>query len=248
MPTQTPCGMDNLVVPIPITIRGYPSLSSLKNDSGFAYIRTCAIYSQPISVSEMRPFPILLAVGLGLTLARPSPKISTVHKPHERPSRRGISPRQQAANLQARQADLPSLPTDQTNLTAPAPSTSAPFANPWLYLSNDEAAGVIAYLHNDTVLNLTAVADAGNWDNTILVLDLLAPNKSDVLSFLDNNGTAPARHAVASILFAATEEPYVQEFVVGPLPVDSNTSIWPNTWQSQAKDGKIRVFDMDSSQ
>lgn len=45
--------------------------------------------------------------------------------------------------------------------TTAAPTTSAPKANIWRSLSNDEAASVVAWLHNQTALNLTAAADAG---------------------------------------------------------------------------------------
>lgn len=45
--------------------------------------------------------------------------------------------------------------------SASAPEVSAPYANIWQELSNDEAADVIAFLHNQTDLNLTAAADAG---------------------------------------------------------------------------------------
>ena len=44
--------------------------------------------------------------------------------------------------------------------SARAPSTDAPKANVWDALSNDEAADVISFLHNQTALNLTVAADA----------------------------------------------------------------------------------------
>ncbi|WVO14532.1 hypothetical protein L204_102167 [Cryptococcus depauperatus] len=50
----------------------------------------------------------------------------------------------------------------------------------WGYLSNDEATDIIAHLHNQTQLHLTTVEDASEWDNTSLIVDVLAPNKTDI--------------------------------------------------------------------
>ncbi|ORY29317.1 putative copper amine oxidase [Naematelia encephala] len=175
----------------------------------------------------MRFFPLLAL--LGTALAMPSPKISSVRPNGRRPlSRRQLS-------------------TDSANITAAAPSASAPSDNLWKYFSNDEAADLISYLHNQTDLNLTAVADAGAWDNTILVVDVLPPAKADALAYLDNNGTKPERWATVHITFGATEEPYVQEFLVGPLPASDKTGHYPNTAGTQAKDAKIRVYDLDDT-
>ena len=58
-----------------------------------------------------------------------------------------------------------------------------------------------------------------SWDNKIILVELLQPNKSDALSYLDNGAAAPDRYARAELKFGATEEPYLQEYVVGPLPV-----------------------------
>ena len=50
------------------------------------------------------------------------------------------------------------------------------------------------------------------------------PNKTDALNYLDNNGTAPSRYARATIQNGATIQPYIQEYMVGPLPVDNTTT------------------------
>ncbi|ODO11062.1 hypothetical protein I350_01664 [Cryptococcus amylolentus CBS 6273] len=175
----------------------------------------------------MRTFALLAL--LGTTLALPSPKISSVRKPNRfgrPPQRRDII-------------------TNDANTTASSPTTSAPKDNIWNFLTNDEAAGIVGFLHNQTVLNLTAVDDAGDWDNTITVVDLLPPNKTDALSYMDGDGAKPDRYAYASILFGATEEPYAQDFVVGPLPVSSATTYYPYTYGSHSEDAKIRVYDLD---
>ncbi|KAK0543019.1 hypothetical protein OC846_006302 [Tilletia horrida] len=107
-----------------------------------------------------------------------------------------------------------------------APSVEAPEDNIWASLSDDEAAGVIGFLHNQTALNLTKADDAGAWDNMISVVDLVPPNKTEAVAYLDANGTKPQRWAKATIMFGATDSPYVQDFAVGPLPVGENATYW----------------------
>lgn len=95
-------------------------------------------------------------------------------------------------------------------------------------------------------MNLTAVEDAGDWDNIILTVELVAPNKTDALSYIDGNGEKPVREALASILFGQYEEPYVQTFKV-ELPITESTVAVPNTFGSTAPEAKIRVYDQDSN-
>ncbi|WRT68621.1 uncharacterized protein IL334_005599 [Kwoniella shivajii] len=164
---------------------------------------------------------------LGSTLALPQPKISSIRRPGWRPNRRDLH-------------------TDSTDTSSSPPTTTAPKDNIWNVLSNDEAADVISFLHSKDDLNLTSVDDAGSWDNTIMVIDLLAPNKTDALDYLDKNGTMPERWAIASLLFGATEEPYAQDWVVGPIPITNDSSYYPYTFGTHTPEAKIRVYDMDS--
>lgn len=130
------------------------------------------------------------------------------------------------------------------------PSTTAPYKNIWNSLTNDEAASVIGFLHAQESLNLTASGDAGAWDNSIMVVDLYTPNKTDALPYMHSGGSedAPARWAIASLSFGATEEPYIQEWVVGPLPLDPDTTVYyPDTYSTHGAEAKIRIYDMDDS-
>nr|XP_031863935.1 uncharacterized protein CI109_000579 [Kwoniella shandongensis]KAA5531007.1 hypothetical protein CI109_000579 [Kwoniella shandongensis] len=178
----------------------------------------------------MRAFTLFTLLA-STALAIPSPKISSVRKPGWRggPNRRR------------------DIITNQVNTTSSSPSTTASKDNIWAYLTNDEAASTIAFLHNQTDLNLTSVEDAGDWDNTIMVIDLLVPNKTDALAYLDGNGTKPERWVLASLLFGATEEPYAQDWVVGPLPISEKTTYYPYTFGTHTEDAKIRIYDMDSA-
>lgn len=55
----------------------------------------------------------------------------------------------------------------------------------------------------------------------------MAPNKTDVLPFINNKGAAPPRYARATLVFGAASEPYLQDYTVGPLPVGSDTKAQP---------------------
>ena len=80
-----------------------------------------------------------------------------------------------------------------------------------------------------------------------MVIDVNPPNKTDALDYFDIGGEIPKRWAKASISFGATEEPYVQEFVVGPLPITGESMYFPDAFGTRAEDAKIRIYDMDDS-
>lgn len=72
-------------------------------------------------------------------------------------------------------------------------------------------------------------------------ITLLQPNKSIALSFIDGNEEEPNRFARATVLFASQEQPYRQEYVVGPLPVTNATSVVPLTFPfNNEQSGKSR--------
>ncbi|KAK6992126.1 amine oxidase [Favolaschia claudopus] len=140
------------------------------------------------------------------------------------------------------------LSTVHSNSTASktfSPVTVAPKENIFISLTNDEAASVISFLHNQTELNLTSAVDAGAWDNAIEVLDLVQPNKTDALHYLDHNGAVPPRYAVARIAFGATEEPYHQDFIVGPLPISKRSTYASLDWPTTSGSAKIRNYNAD---
>ncbi|WWC90478.1 uncharacterized protein L201_005414 [Kwoniella dendrophila CBS 6074] len=174
----------------------------------------------------MWSYSLILLALLGVSSAIPQPKISALRRPGWRPHRR-------------------QLPFDSTDTSSSSPTVLAPKDNIWNSLSNDEAADVIAFLHSKNDLNLTAQEDAGSWDNTIMVVDLLPPNKTDALNYFDGDGDKPERWAIASLLFGATEEPYAQDWVVGPIPTTENSTYYPYTFGTHAHEAKIRSYDMD---
>lgn len=112
---------------------------------------------------------------------------------------------------------------------------SAPFKNIWYGLSDDEVTGLLDWLHDPAQgLNLTAKVDAGPWDNTVGVTELLHPNKTHALAYLDGGGPVPARNARVGIFVGASEESYLQDYIVRPSitrarAIDLMCPGWPNT-------------------
>lgn len=76
-------------------------------------------------------------------------------------------------------------------------------------------------------------------------MELLQPNKSDALPYLNDVAAAPDRYAKATIQFQATEEPYIQEWMVGPLPISKKTTLQPLNYLYNKGTGIQRVYDAD---
>ncbi|KAI1868215.1 hypothetical protein JX265_007038 [Neoarthrinium moseri] len=112
------------------------------------------------------------------------------------------------------------------SLDESAPTISAPKTNVWRTLSPEDNIAVYNLLHDPASgLNLTDVSTAGINDNYLFYIDTVPLNKSEVLPYLDASGPKPAQYARAIIFEGGKEEPVSQEYMVGPLPVDSKTTI-----------------------
>ncbi|KAJ0109324.1 amine oxidase catalytic domain-containing protein [Diaporthe amygdali] len=120
------------------------------------------------------------------------------------------------------------------------PTVGAPHRNIWAGLTNQEMADALDFLYKSKELNLTI--DGGS-----LAIDLLQPNKTDVLPFLAGGGIAPPRYARATLAFGSSPEPYIQEYIVGPMAKGNQTQAKPLTFLSTRQPGKkLRVYDSDS--
>lgn len=84
-----------------------------------------------------------------------------------------------------------------------------------------------------------------SWDNTIALVELLQPNKTAALPYLNGEGPAPDRYARVAIQFQATKEPYIQDFMVGPLPISSQTTLQPLNYIYNKGVGKQRIYHAD---
>ncbi|KAF4440787.1 hypothetical protein F53441_12195 [Fusarium austroafricanum] len=97
-------------------------------------------------------------------------------------------------------------------------------------LTDAEYAHVTAFLHEQKELNLTAV-----------------PNKTDALAYLEKHGPAPARYARATIQFNSQLQPYIQEYMVGPLPVRKGSTRYEElNYMFTSGRGRINVYNADS--
>ena len=77
-------------------------------------------------------------------------------------------------------------------------------------------------------------------------IELLQPNKSDALSYLDLGSALPDRYARAVVRFGATLEPYIQEYQVGPLPVvNGSTTLAQLNYIYNKGRGYQRIYDVD---
>ncbi|KAI8241344.1 hypothetical protein K4K57_000053 [Colletotrichum sp. SAR 10_99] len=122
----------------------------------------------------------------------------------------------------------------------------APKENIWSGLTGPEAAGVTEWLFAQTELNLTQSENATSWDNTIVLVELMAPNKSEALAYIDGSAAAPARYAHVLIDFSASEDPEYQDIIVGPLPVTNGTTKWERLDYPYTRKTSGRVRNLDS--
>jgi primary-amine oxidase len=83
----------------------------------------------------------------------------------------------------------------------------APKANVWSGLTDFEAANATRWLFEKSSFNLTNSTKAGAYDNTLLLVELNIPNKTDVLPYLNGNSSAPERWAHALLDLRTTDEP-----------------------------------------
>ena len=85
-----------------------------------------------------------------------------------------------------------------------------------------------------------------SWDNKILEVELLQPNKSDALAYLTESSPAPDRYARVQIRFGATLEPYIQEYQIGPLPASNgSTTVAPLNYIYNKGRGYQRIYGSD---
>ncbi|KAL8392348.1 hypothetical protein RB595_002514 [Gaeumannomyces hyphopodioides] len=140
----------------------------------------------------------------------------------------------------------------QEGACAPSPPASikAPKRNLWAQLSEQEVGSVVDWLFRQRGLNLTRTEDAGDWDNTIISVEVMRPNKSDALGYIDGNGPEPAKYARVTLDQRATDSPVIAEILVGPLPISRATASWSPLAYPFTKDsgGRIRNLEADAGE
>lgn len=179
---------------------------------------------------------LALSVSLfcsSLSLARPQPNAAWIRGARSRLAKSSHSNSKRAVNGSA------------CIETSPA-GFKASKKNVWSGLTDAETANVTAWLFHQKDLNLTVSEKATDWDNSILVVELMIPNKTDVVSYIDGDGDEPVRYAHVSLDLRASLKPTYTDILVGPLPVDNVTTTWqPLSFPYTRKSGSIRNLDAD---
>lgn len=104
----------------------------------------------------------------------------------------------------------------------------APAINPFAELDDLEASQIYTFLHESSnSLNLSKDTRGGN---QIYLIELLRPNKTDVVDYLDNNRPIPDRWARVSNLEIRKDDAFIVDYMVGPLPPSNLTQILPLTY------------------
>ncbi|KAK4051493.1 hypothetical protein OIO90_004707 [Microbotryomycetes sp. JL221] len=73
---------------------------------------------------------------------------------------------------------------------------------------------------------------------------MLVPPKAQTLEYMDAQAPEPDRFAKVVIYFQASDEPFAEEYKVGPLPISNATTMTPIVNPSSGT-SKIRVYDAD---
>ncbi|OCH86254.1 amine oxidase catalytic domain-containing protein [Obba rivulosa] len=116
----------------------------------------------------------------------------------------------------------------------PPPATPPVPVNLWMPLTVSETVSISSWLSSeDRGLNLTHGDAAGLSDNFIYLIEAFPPPKAAALAYLDQSAdapvSAPGRYARVTLHLGAEDEPVVRDYLVGPLPVNEDTSIRPLT-------------------
>uniref|UniRef100_A0A8C0ZNJ7 Amine oxidase n=1 Tax=Castor canadensis TaxID=51338 RepID=A0A8C0ZNJ7_CASCN len=88
-------------------------------------------------------------------------------------------------------------------------------------LSAQELKAVHSFLWSRKELGLQRSTVPTMAKNSVFLIEMLLPEKQQVLKFLDNGKRRPTREARAIIFFGDQKQPNVTEFAVGPLPLPS---------------------------
>ncbi|THH32251.1 hypothetical protein EUX98_g1956 [Antrodiella citrinella] len=127
--------------------------------------------------------------------------------------------------------DLSTLKQCPANIPLPA-SPPAP-VNIWASLSVDETVAIDRWLSADERgLNLTSADVASLNDNIIFIIEAFRPPKAAAVAYLDapSDKTLPKKFARVTIQHGgAVPEPYIMDYLVGPLPISKETQISPLT-------------------
>ena len=96
----------------------------------------------------------------------------------------------------------------------------------WAELSVDEVRRIWNHLtFEESAMNITSAGNASNWDNILLTTELLRPNKSDSLAFLELGAAPPDRYARISVKRNSLQVPRIEDYMVGPLKTNATLGV-----------------------
>ncbi|PPQ65732.1 hypothetical protein CVT24_011765 [Panaeolus cyanescens] len=97
--------------------------------------------------------------------------------------------------------------------------------NIWHYLSRQEMLSIKNWLEDPAQnLNLTRNSASSISDNKIFMIDLYNPTKESALHYL-SGGPKPDRYARVTIHHGGMKDPVIRDYLVGPLPIGSDTTV-----------------------
>ncbi|KAJ4487712.1 copper amine oxidase [Lentinula aciculospora] len=114
---------------------------------------------------------------------------------------------------------------------APLPTAAKPptRTNPWASLTVPEITAIQKWLEApERELNLSRGSTAILSDNVVYLIEIYYPAKSDALEYLAG-GSAPDRYSHIVIHHGGSEVPTIKNYIVGPLPIDEQTTMRPLT-------------------
>ncbi|KAF1813785.1 primary-amine oxidase [Eremomyces bilateralis CBS 781.70] len=129
-----------------------------------------------------------------------------------------------------------------------AETATAPYTNVWAQISAEDNRAVWDFVHDPALgLNLTDPEEATQTDNYVYFIDTVPVNKTDVLAY-KAGGPPPPKYARVILFQGGKADPDSQEYMVGPLPVSTTTTIQPLDYLYNGGQGgrvpfNARVFD-----
>ena len=132
-------------------------------------------------------------------------------------------------------------------IESPPVYTPAPKRNVWSQLGYAEVVAVKEFLYNDKALNLSkgygyygyGYSNNEGTSHTLGNIELLHPNKTDVVPYLDGSGPEPLRYAKTQINTSKDKSYKVQEILVGPIGTDAPMTWAPLSYPYTRKGGSI---------
>ncbi|KAK8011681.1 hypothetical protein PG990_010646, partial [Apiospora arundinis] len=109
-------------------------------------------------------------------------------------------------------------------------TVTAPRGTPFVPLSQSELDSIVEWLGGSGLgLNLSDPSSPtlAMSDNYISHIEILKPNKTDVLSYLSGDSSSVPRYARVVINEGAATVPGVMQYYVGPLPISDTTTMRP---------------------